>query len=130
MLNKEQIKQNRFSYVPDEWEIIRIKEVVEKASQRDPSKTPFERFKYVDISSISNELFWIAGSQDLTGKEAPSRARKEIKTNDIIYATVRPYLKRIAIVPKEFDREICSTGFCSPNLFAWEISLSMKLIRF
>ena len=35
-----------------------------------------------------------------------------IKANDIIFATVRPYLKRVAIVPDAFDGEICSTAFC------------------
>jgi type I restriction enzyme S subunit len=34
-----------------------------------------------------------------------------IKTNDVIFATVRPTLKRIAIVEKEFDKQVCSTGY-------------------
>jgi type I restriction enzyme S subunit len=30
----------------------------------------------------------------------------------VIFATTRPYLKNIAIVPPELDGQICSTGFC------------------
>ena len=29
-----------------------------------------------------------------------------------MFATVRPYLKRVAVVPKHLDGEICSTAFC------------------
>ena len=35
-----------------------------------------------------------------------------VKYKDIIISTVRPNLNAIAMVPKELDGEICSTGFC------------------
>ena len=47
----------------------------------------------------------------ILGTEAPSRARRIIHENDVIMSTVRPYLKAFAIVPKEYDNQICSTGF-------------------
>jgi len=46
------------------------------------------------------------------GKEAPSRARKLIQTDDVIFATVRPTLKRIAKITLDLNNQICSTGFC------------------
>jgi type I restriction enzyme S subunit len=64
------------------------------------------------VSGISNDFFIITSSNKIIGKKAPSRAKKTIKANDVIYATVRPYLKRIAIVPESLDNEICSTAFC------------------
>ena len=48
----------------------------------------------------------------MNGAEAPSRARKQIKTDDVLFATVRPTLKRIAIVPEMFNNQIASTGYC------------------
>jgi len=48
----------------------------------------------------------------LPWKKAPSRARKIIKSGDIVFATTRPYLKNIAVVPLVLDNQICSTGFC------------------
>ena len=107
-----QYKKTKIGQIPEDWDVLKIGNVVQKASQRDPRKKPSSQFKYVDISSISNDLYKITDFQILTGKNAPSRAKKVIKLNDIIYATVRPYLKRIAIVPQELDNEICSTGFC------------------
>lgn len=48
----------------------------------------------------------------MLGKEAPSRARKEVKAGDVLVSTVRPNLNAIALVPTELDGEIASTGFC------------------
>lgn len=53
----------------------------------------------------------IVNPQQLTGEEAPSRARKVIREGDIIISTCRPTRGAIAIIPKELDNQICSTGF-------------------
>ena len=44
--------------------------------------------------------------------DAPSRAKKLVNPNDIIFATTRPNLKNIAIVDKEIKNLTCSTWFC------------------
>ena len=98
--------------LPKEWRVVRLGEVVEKTRQIDPYKKPDWSFKYVDVSSIDNESLRITSHQNFTGKEAPSRARKQISAGDVLFATVRPYLRRIAIVPSELDGHICSTAFC------------------
>jgi type I restriction enzyme S subunit len=46
------------------------------------------------------------------GKDAPSRAKRLVKNKDVIFATVRPTLKRLTLINEEFDGEICSTAFC------------------
>ncbi|MBM3435865.1 MAG: restriction endonuclease subunit S, partial [Bacteroidetes bacterium] len=78
------------------WKIIEIDKIVLKTKLKDPTKNPDNHFYYVDVSSVSNTLFKITEPNYITGKEAPSRARKLIQTDDIIFATVRPTLKRIA----------------------------------
>ncbi len=45
------------------------------------------------------------------GKDAPSRARRLVRANDILFATIRPTLQRIAIVPDHLDQQVCSTGY-------------------
>ena len=54
----------------------------------------------------------ITSPSELLGEEAPSRARKEVKADDILVSTVRPNLNAVAQVPQELDGEIASTGFC------------------
>jgi type I restriction enzyme, S subunit len=31
---------------------------------------------------------------------------------DVVFATTRPYLRSVAMIPEELDNQICSTGFC------------------
>lgn len=78
---------------------------------RNPEEQPDEEFVYVDINSINASLGIIDKPQILRGREAPSRARKTIRSGDILISTVRPYRNAVASVPTEFDDQICSTGF-------------------
>jgi type I restriction enzyme, S subunit len=80
--------------------------------QRDRRDTPYRPFKYVDISSVDKDLKAIVRTQEVIGKDAPSRARKVIAANDVLVSTVRPNLNAVAVVPCELDGEIASTGFC------------------
>ena len=105
-------RESEIGPLPAHWRVVRLGEVVEKTKQIDPRKKPEWFFKYVDVSSVDNELLRITSYQNFAGKEAPSRARKQIDAGDVLFATVRPYLKRIAIVPPELDGHICSTAFC------------------
>ena len=105
-------QESEIGPLPAHWRVVRLGEVVEKTKQIDPRKKPEWFFKYVDVSSVDNELLRITSYQNFAGKEAPSRARKQIDAGDVLFATVRPYLKRIAIVPPELDGHICSTAFC------------------
>jgi type I restriction enzyme, S subunit len=98
--------------LPETWIESSIGKVVVKTKQRDPRKQPSEIFEYVDVSGVSNESFKITSTTPTQGAEAPSRARKVIEKDDILFATVRPTLKRIALVPPELDGAIASTGYC------------------
>lgn len=65
------------------------------------------------IGTLDNINYKLNKKENILNKnEAPSRARKIVKYNDILYATVRPYLHNICIVDKKFEYEpIASTGF-------------------
>jgi type I restriction enzyme S subunit len=101
-----------FNNLPKHWEVEQLKDVTLKTELANPNRSPQDTFIYVDVSSVSNETYSITESKELLGAVAPSRARKRIQTNDVIFATVRPTLKRIALVPSAFNGQICSTGYC------------------
>ena len=66
---------------------------------------------YVDLSSVSAEH---GISKELSigpYQSAPGRARRVIRTDDVLISTVRPYLRGFAIVPEYLDGEVASTGF-------------------
>ena len=93
------------------WQTKTLGEILEKTETVNPLQSPAAEFDYIDVSSISNRTFRIEETQRLKGKDAPSRARRLVRTNDILFATIRPTLQRIAIVPDELDRQVCSTGY-------------------
>ncbi|MCA9095002.1 MAG: restriction endonuclease subunit S [Planctomycetaceae bacterium] len=93
------------------WEHKSLDEILKKTETVNPLQNPESEFEYIDVSSISNTTFQIEETQRLKGKDAPSRARKLIQTNDVLFATIRPTLRRIAIVPDHLDQQVCSTGY-------------------
>lgn len=97
--------------LPDGWEWTTVRKVVKDTSTRNPSQLPDLQFYYIDISSIDNEKGTIKPVAQILGKDAPSRARKVVRKDDVLFATTRPYLKNIALVPEDYDNQICSTGF-------------------
>lgn len=95
----------------ERWEIKTLGEVLQKTSTVDPRQDPEAKFEYIDVSSVSNSTFQIEETQRLKGKDAPSRARRLVRANDVLFATVRPTLQRIAVVPEPLDGQVCSTGY-------------------
>jgi type I restriction enzyme S subunit len=93
------------------WETKKLGDVLQKTESVNPLKSPQTEFDYIDVSSVSNSTFQIEATQRLKGKDAPSRARKRVRMNDILFATIRPTLQRIAVVPENLDKQVCSTGY-------------------
>lgn len=108
-----QFKQTPIGKIPEDWEVVRLEDIVEiNKESRDPTrKTPNDKFLYIDIESIEGGAGVIKTIKEIIGKDAPLRARRVVHYNDVIMSTVRPYLKAFAIAPKEYDNQICSTGF-------------------
>ncbi len=97
---------------PMRWDKQKLGEVCFETEQRDPGKNPAKEFRYVDISGIDNVSKKINEFRLILGSEAPSRARKEVRRNDVLVSSVRPNLNAVAIVPDHLDDGIASTGFC------------------
>jgi len=99
--------------LPEGWEWKPISFLAHDTDRLNPTTTaPNEYFNYIDISSVDNAIGAVTNPKSLLGQDAPSRARKIVHTNDVIFATTRPYLKNIALIPPDLDHSICSTGFC------------------
>lgn len=92
------------------WKKVRLANVCDKANTVDYRKQS-GTFNYVDIGSINSELYRINKVQEIDWKNASSRARQVIKKNDTLFSTVRVNLKRVALVDKEIENGIASTGF-------------------
>lgn len=107
----ESYLQNVFANPGKDWEEKQLGEVLMKTETVDPTKKPNEEFIYLDVSSVNKETKEIENATVLLGKNAPSRARKLVKTNDVIFATVRPTHSRVTLITEDYNEQICSTGY-------------------
>ena len=103
---------NDLPQLPEGWVWTRVGNIVEDIENVDPKIEPNKEFIYLDIASTDNTQQKITSPKKYFGKDAPSRARQLIKSGDILFSTVRTYLKNIAIVNEIYDGQIASTGFC------------------
>ena len=74
------------------------------------------KFRYIDISSVSADNGINLGDE-IIFQEAPSRARRIVKKDDVLVSTVRTYLRAIANIDWDAKDIIASTGFAvyTPN---------------
>ncbi|VQJ24299.1 type I restriction-modification system S protein [Streptococcus pneumoniae] len=95
--------------IPDTWEWVRIKSIYWNFGQNKPEKS----FRYIDTSSIDRKknIINYKNLQYLSPEQAPSRARKLVSQNSVLFSTVRPYLKNIAVVRELKEYLIASTAF-------------------
>ncbi|MDP2817446.1 MAG: restriction endonuclease subunit S [Polaromonas sp.] len=95
--------------LPRGWEWVRLPEVTHNLGQGAPA----ERFTYIDVAAIDNEGGFVKDAAEIVeAVDAPSRARKNVAVGTVLYSTVRPYLKNIAVVEKDYEpKAIASTAF-------------------
>jgi len=93
-------------------EIRRIDDF-ELAGKIDLDEAGDDSFKYVDIGAIDLERCTIMPSEIVDGTigELADRARMQIRQNDVIFPLSHDSLGKVAIVPKELDGQLASTGF-------------------
>lgn len=95
--------------LPESWTTAPLSAISSDVPQRVPGET--ETFTYIDIGSVDRGTKTITTPQVLLGKDAPSRARKQVATGDTLVSMTRPNLNAVALVPPSLDGQIASTGF-------------------
>ena len=113
---RRSVLQQAFSgklYQTTKWEQVSLKSCCLPVYKRKDSKDKKEHFLYLDIAAIDNQTNTISFATPYTGENAPSRARQIVKVGDILFSTVRTYLKNIALITDaQYNNQIASTGFC------------------
>lgn len=97
---------------PNKWKEVELDAICQETEQWNPAREPRDKFYYIDVSSVSNDTFRIISPAMTPTAGAPGRARKIVHHRDVIFATIRPTLRRVALVPKEYDNQMASTAFC------------------
>ena len=96
--------------LPGGWALATLGSITEERVEQS-GPTGRGEFTYVDISSIDNKAKRIVEPKTLPVREAPSRARQNLKVGDVLVSMTRPNLNAVALVPPELDGAVGSTGF-------------------
>lgn len=93
------------------WETIRLDKIVSTNQSTYSPKEDWQFVNYLDTGNITmnrvDEIQYINTSTD----KLPSRARRKVKLNSIIYSTVRPNQLHYGIIKEQLDNFLVSTGF-------------------
>lgn len=97
--------------LPNGWVQTRLGDVCLPVPSLRPEDSPSTEFTYFDIGGIDNRTNQISEPKMLLGRNAPGRARQAVQNGDILFSTVRTYLKNIARVDRDYPNPVASTGF-------------------
>ena len=104
--------------IPADWEVVRLGEVAEvNRSNWDPAEG--STILYLDLPAVDAPGV-LSAPRELDAADTPSRARRRVRSGDILVSTVRPKLRGFARVSKAPKNLVASTGFAvvSPGLKA------------
>ena len=90
--------------------IKRIKEIAYINKECLNNKSNIKYINYLDTANITKGKIDSIVKIDIN--EIPSRAKRIVKKNDIVYSTVRPNLCHYGILRDICENMVVSTGFC------------------
>ena len=97
--------------VPEHWDVRRLKHAVQINPETLSEDTDLEYlFNYMDINSVGTGYMSTPPVRQVFGN-APSRARRVMRTGDTAISTVRTYLKAAYHLQRDWPDLIASTGF-------------------
>jgi type I restriction enzyme, S subunit len=96
--------------VQEDWEAVKVGDFIRTNISSINIDFHLQTIKYLDTGSFTEGR--IAGYQILNIGEAPSRARRIVRHNDVLISTVRPNQKHYGVLKHPSENLIVSTGFC------------------
>ncbi|TOD30841.1 restriction endonuclease [Vibrio parahaemolyticus] len=88
-----------------------ISEVTERTTNVKWRET-LKSHQYIDLTSVSVDTKKIIETTEVDASNAPSRAQKLVKKDDVIFATTRPTQMRYCLIDEEYNGAVASTGYC------------------
>lgn len=94
-----------------EWKKFKIKDVAIVNPESLSSKAKVDYINYLDTGNITRGKINNLEKYLIASGKAPSRARRIVRKNDIVYSTVRPNQQHYGIIDDPVENMIVSTGF-------------------
>jgi len=85
--------------------------IEERIKKKEYDKIKTDNFKYIELGGTDKDLGLILEVEEDLLINLPARAKQRVQTNDILIPTPIGSTEGIVKVPKEFNNQLCSTGF-------------------
>lgn len=93
------------------WKEYKLRDVVNinTSTYGKNDKWPF--INYLDTGNITENKIESIQNLDVLKDKIPSRAKRKVEANNILYSTVRPNQRHYGIIKKPLENMLVSTGF-------------------
>lgn len=95
----------------EQWQEVRLGEVIKTNCKSIDKNYPYNIVQYLDTGSITDNR--IESLQKFDLEDLPSRAKRLVQDNDIIYSLVRPIQRHFGFIKNPRKNLVVSTGFCT-----------------
>lgn len=95
----------------EEWKECKLGDICKSNIHSYSEKDNWAFVNYLDTGNITENKISDIQFIDLSSESLPSRARRKVQLNDIIYSTVRPNQKHFGIIKNQPENFLVSTGF-------------------
>lgn len=95
----------------EEWKECKLGDICKSNINSYSEKDNWSFVNYLDTGNITENKISDIQFIDLSSESLPSRARRKVQLNDIIYSTVRPNQKHFGIIKNQPENFLVSTGF-------------------
>lgn len=94
-----------------EWKKVRLGDIAKTNKRTYSAKENWDYVNYLDTGNIVTNTIAEMQHIDLTTEKLPSRAKRKVSYNSIIYSTVRPNQLHYGIIKEQPENFLVSTGF-------------------
>ena len=118
IINKDKVLLDRHTSikekktVPKGWKEVRLKKCIIINDSTYSAKETWPFINYLDTSSITNSCITEIQHLIIGKDKIPSRAKRKVLKNDIVYSTVRPNQRHFGLLKQIPENFLVSTGFC------------------
>jgi type I restriction enzyme S subunit len=97
--------------IPIGWEVIALDDICYFNNGTITGRDDYDYINYLDTSNITENKIDMIQKIDFKSETVPSRAKRKVKEDSIVYSTVRPNQLHYGIIKKPVENMIVSTGF-------------------
>jgi len=103
--------ESELGMIPEGWRVLEVRDVSRTSSGNLSKEDNLAYINYLDTSNLTRNIIENIKYIDISKEKAPSRAKRKVQQNDILYSTVRPNQHHYGIIKKPLKNMIASTGF-------------------